>query len=295
MNDNLICKSLQKSNLCFLYCNTKMSNCLNCNAALSTTQKFCSECGQKTATKRVNLHDVLHDAIHYFTHADKGIFTLLKSLVLQPGLVAKEYVEGKRKKHFPPLNFFLIVAAVYLVIGGITSKYSSSALQRSTQVNSYKSTPRITIPDNTQQAQAEGIKRIEKLAKIGRFFSKYSNYVAMLAAPLISFLIWLLYLKGRYNFTEHLVANLYLIGFTNLFRCLIFAPIAILFSIPTENRNLQLGFMLFEVLYRTLFYYRFMGEYNLAGKAKAFLVALGTAIFWSTLIAAIFYFYILWG
>lgn len=270
-----------------------MSNCLNCNAALSTTQKFCSECGHKTALKRVNLHDVLHDAIHYFTHADKGIFTLLKSLVLQPGLVAKEYVEGKRKKHFPPLNFFLIVAAVYIVIGGIASKYSSSAPQRNTQVNSYKSAQKTTISDISQQA--EGIKRMEKMAKIGRFFSKYSNYVAMLAAPLISFLIWLLYLKGRYNFTEHLVANLYLIGFTNLFRSLIFVPIAIFFSIPLENRALQLCFMLFEVLYRTLFYYRFMGEYNWAGKAKAFLVATSTVLFWGALIAAIFYFYILWG
>ncbi len=270
-----------------------MSNCLNCNAPLSATQKFCSECGQKTALKRVNLHDVLHDAIHYFTHADKGIFTLLKSLVVQPGLVAKEYIEGKRKKHFPPLNFFLIVAAVYIVIGGVTSKYSSSSLQRNTRINSYTSAPKKTMSDNPQQA--ESIKRMEKMAKIGRFFSKYSNYVAMLAAPLISFLIWLLYFKGRYNFTEHLVANLYLIGFTNLFRCLIFVPIAIFFSISTENRNLQLGFMLFEVLYRTLFYYRFMGEYNRAGKAKAFLVAAGTVLFWGALIATIYYVYIRWG
>lgn len=134
-----------------------MSNCLNCNAPLSATQKFCSECGQKTALKRVNLHDVLHDAIHYFTHADKGIFTLLKSLVVQPGLVAKEYIEGKRKKHFPPLNFFLIVAAVYIVIGGVTSKYSSSSLQRNTRVNSYTSAPKkqCRIIPNKQKVSKE--------------------------------------------------------------------------------------------------------------------------------------------
>jgi len=269
-----------------------MPNCLNCNAPLTTTQKFCSECGQKTALKRVNLHNVFHDAIHYFTHADKGIFTLLKSLVLQPGLVAKEYVEGKRKKHFPPLNFFLIVAAVYLLVGGALSKYNG-VTQRNTRANSYQPTQQITMPDNSKQA--EGIKRIQKMAKIGRFFSKYSNYVAMLAAPLISFLIWLVYFKGRYNFTEHLVANLYLIGFTNLFRCLIMMPIATLLSIPTENRSVQFGFMIFEVLYRSLFYYRFMGEYSWAGKAKVFLVAAGIAIFWSSLIAAIIYLYILWG
>lgn len=270
-----------------------MLNCLNCNAPLTSTQKFCGECGQKTALKRVNLHDVLHDAIHYFTHADKGIFTLLKSLVLQPGLVAKEYVEGKRKKHFPPLNFFLIVAAVYLILGSITAKYSSSAHPKRSGTNSYQSGQQITTTDPLKQT--EGIKRMEKMVKIGRFFSRYSNYVAMLAAPLISFLIWLLYLRGKYNYTEHLVANLYLIGFTNLFRCLIVVPIAVSFSIRPETRSIQFGFILFEILYRTLFYYRFMGEYNWAGKAKAFLMAAGTAVFWSALIATIFYAYIRWG
>ena len=28
----------------------------------------------------------------------------------------REYVEGKRKKYFPPLNFFLIVAAIYVLV-----------------------------------------------------------------------------------------------------------------------------------------------------------------------------------
>lgn len=268
-----------------------MSNCLNCNAPLTATQKFCGDCGQKTALRRVNMHDVIHDGIHYFTHADKGIFTLLKSLVVQPGQVAKEYVEGKRKKHFPPLNFFLIVSAVYIIIGGMTSKYNT--LQRASRANNYTASQQSTQPNDLQQT--ESIKRMEKMAKIGRFFSKYSNYVAMFAAPLISLLIWILLLKGNYNYTEHLIANLYLIGFTNLFRCLIIVPIALLFTVSPDNRGLQLGFMTFEIFYRTIFYYRFMGQYSLSGKVKSFLLALGIALFWSGLIAGIFYVYLMWG
>ncbi|MBL0884240.1 MAG: DUF3667 domain-containing protein [Chitinophagaceae bacterium] len=238
------------------------------------------------------MHDVLHDAIHYFTHADKGIFTLLKSLILQPGLVAKEYVEGKRKKHFPPLNFFLIVSAVYIIIGGMTSKYNT--LQKASHANTFTASQQTIKPNHLQQ-QTEGIERMKKMAKIGRFFAKYSNYVAMFAAPLISLLIWLLLSKGKYNYTEHLVANLYLIGFTNLFRCLIIVPIALLFTVSPDNRSLQFGFLIFEVIYRTIFYYRFMGQYTLTGKVKSFLLALGIALFWSGLIASIFYIYLRWG
>jgi hypothetical protein len=57
--------------------------------------------------------------IHYFTHADKGIFQLLKALVTQTGTVAREFVSGKRKKYFPPFNFFLIVAALFVFMGSI--------------------------------------------------------------------------------------------------------------------------------------------------------------------------------
>lgn len=267
-----------------------MSNCLNCNAPLTTSQKFCSECGQKTSLHRVNMHDVVHDMIHYFTHADKGIFQLLRSLVVSPGLVAKEYVEGKRKKHFPPLNFFLITAAIYLLIGGITSKYNAS--QRNTRNINYSTTQQITKPNNTKQA--EGIRKMEKMINVGRFFSKYSNYVAMFAVPLISLLIWLFFLKGKYHYTEHLVANLYLIGFTNLFRCLFITPLILLLSIAPDSKMVQYGFMLFEVFYRTIFYYRFMGEYTVAGKAKAFLSSAGVVIFWWLLIFFSIYLYMLW-
>ena len=83
----------------FIFVNT-MTNCLNCNHPLTEGQHFCANCGQKAALKRLNLHDIWHDVVHYFTHADKGIFQLLKQLVTKTGIVAKEYVEGKRKKYF---------------------------------------------------------------------------------------------------------------------------------------------------------------------------------------------------
>lgn len=281
-------KSSYKSKLCFLYCNTIMETCLNCNTPLTATQKFCSECGQKTSVKRVHLHDVFHDMIHYFTHADKGIFTLLKSLIVKPGLVAKEYVEGKRKKHFPPLNFFLIVAAIYVLTDGMAAKYRFTS--NTQQAQQYKTEQRISaVPD------AKEVIAAQKIGKVSRFFAKYSNYVAMLAAPLISLLIWLVYLKGRYNYTEHLVANLYLIGFTNLFRCLLIIPVTLLLGIHAGSKGVQFGFVGFEIIYRSLFYYRFMGQYNSTGVMKSIALSIGIAAFWWMLIAGIIYAYIALG
>ena len=57
-----------------------------------------------------------HEVVHFFTHADKGIFYLVKMLATNPGKVAREYIRGKRKKYFSPLNFFLVVVGLFVFV-----------------------------------------------------------------------------------------------------------------------------------------------------------------------------------
>lgn len=257
----------------FYIVHTIMENCLNCNTTLLSEQKFCSTCGQKVPTKRLDLHDISHDVIHYFTHADKGIFQLLKALVTKTGIVAKEYVEGKRKKYFPPLNFFLIVAALYVFTTSLTLNHANSSIKQTTSTTSYQSQQNKNAPTSISEQQ-------RKRAPVDRFFAKYANFVAMFAAPFISLFIWLVYFRGKYNYTEHLVANLYLIGLTNLIRLLFTSPIMAIFNISQGSQGLQVFFVSFEILYRSVFYYQFMGQYDGKGKLKSFVIALLTLAFW---------------
>jgi hypothetical protein len=74
--------------------------CLNCEENLEISAKFCPQCGQKTDTHRLTIGHIVHDSVHAITHADKGIFHLLKDLAVRPGVVAREYIGGKRKKYF---------------------------------------------------------------------------------------------------------------------------------------------------------------------------------------------------
>lgn len=260
-----------------------MTHCLNCNYELQEGQKFCPECGQKAALKRLTLHDIWHDVVHYFTHADKGIFQLLKALTFQTGSVAREFVQGKRKKYFPPLNFFLIVAALYVVMNAVFPNRTATGQQRNSN-SSYQAAPQKAA------VSATTIKAYEKQARLGRFFAKYANYVAMFAAPYISLLIWLIYLRGPYNFTEHLVANLYLIGYTNLVRCMIWIPLLSLLTIQSD-RWPNYVFAAFEVIYRSVFYYHFTGKYTTAGKLQSLALAILSVIAWWLLIAGVIFVY----
>lgn len=112
------------------------THCKNCDGENQSHFAYCPGCGQKTTLHRLSMHDLLHEAIHYFTHADKGLLQLIRDLALKKGLVAREFVAGKRKKFFPPLTFFLLVIAVNLFVSTHTDDHVNvDILKQYPQVN----------------------------------------------------------------------------------------------------------------------------------------------------------------
>lgn len=86
------------------------TNCLNCGQNL--TGPFCSQCGQKE-THRYTVGHVLHELLHVFTHADKGIFSFAKNILVKPGTVALDLVEGRRKRYFNLFQYLLLIVGGY--------------------------------------------------------------------------------------------------------------------------------------------------------------------------------------
>lgn len=246
--------------------------CLNCLQPLSDNFNYCPHCAQKTHLHRLSLHDVLHEAIHYFTHADKGIIHLLKDLLKKTGTVAKEYVAGKRKKYFPPLNFFLLVATIYVLIMSFVTPHPSD--------NVLKNHPEVNYIPNAQQRERV-IHIYERQEKAVYFLNKYSNVVGMIAIPLLCFIYWLFYIKGRYNYTEHLVASMYMTGFTNLLYVVILVPLSLLLMFP--NSILVGSLMIMQVIYNSVYYYRFIGKATKLSAVKATGVSLFAVAFWIVL------------
>ncbi|HUR10296.1 MAG TPA: DUF3667 domain-containing protein [Flavitalea sp.] len=238
--------------------------CLNCSTPLTREANFCIHCGQSANVHRLTLHDILHDTFHFFTHADKGFLQLLKALILKNGQIARDYIEGKRKKYFPPINFYLIVAAIFVLV--INLLIPHNRVQRDNHISR-------EIPENIYE-----VRRTEAVA----FINKYSNFVAMIAVPLITVIFRLFYWKGRFNYTEHLIANLYMNGFTNLVYVLLIVPLSIL--IDVKNSYVSLGFLLlYQVAYDSIFYYRFMGRNSGWAYFKALMVSVTAVVFWFVL------------
>jgi uncharacterized membrane protein len=261
-------------------------HCLNCGSSLTDGQNFCAGCGQRTSIHRLSLHEITHDAIHYFTHADKGIFSLLRELVMEPGKVAREYVEGKRVKYFKPLNFFLIVAGILVFM---TSFFYSEDASRSKPFEE-----RAAKAKNAEEREAY-LQVAERVNNVNKFTGKYSNFIYMLATPLAVSLFWLFYRKDRFSYLEHLVANMYFLGFIMLAYALIVVPLINSIESPPADFFVLICFFVFEITYRAVGYYQFINRSGGWAKVKALGVSLLVSVLWFFIVSTFISIYIRTG
>ncbi|MEO8016724.1 MAG: DUF3667 domain-containing protein [Pseudomonadota bacterium] len=185
---------------------TRTANaCRNCETALQGAQRFCVACGQRVVAARLTMRDIGHDLVHALTHADHSIFALLKALVLHPGRVAREYVEGKRKKHFGPFGFLIIAVGL------------ASFIIVMTGVNWFA-----PVGDNP----------------VANFLQKHVNLVILIQMPILALFCWGLFFRARLHYAEHLILAAYTSGFRALFLGLVEVPLLVWSGATTANSRL---------------------------------------------------------
>ncbi|MDP2876296.1 MAG: DUF3667 domain-containing protein [Holophaga sp.] len=59
---------------------------------------------------------LFHTVMHELLHVDGRVWRTLRLLLLKPGQVALEYLEGKRTTYIPPFRLFLVVSLVILLL-----------------------------------------------------------------------------------------------------------------------------------------------------------------------------------
>lgn len=247
--------------------------CLNCRTGLVHGQKFCPECGQKTDTHRIGFGHFVHDFLHAFTHTDKGILHLLKGLAMRPGIVAREYISGQRKKYFNPFTFFLILAGIYVFSNTIFTNPR----------NEFKPNPAILARIPTEAGKQKYLSMSQRGYDVNQFMTKHGNVLAMIAVPILSLIAWIFFRKQKYNYSEHLTANLMFVTFANLVFTLIVHPLQGLFRGGPGYLWLVYGGLMLQVLYYTWAYYQLEGYRSFGKLAKSFFVSAFAIAFWSML------------
>jgi hypothetical protein len=185
------------------------TSCLNCATPLAPGQKYCGACGQRVIEGRLTLHEIGHDVMHALTHADRSIFKLIGALLVRPGQVAREYVDGRRKSYFGPFAFLVIMVGVASFLTYLMG------LQWFT-----------SVPSSGARA----------------FLSRHFNLVILIQAPLLALGCQLLFMSNRLNFSEHLVLTAYASGLRALFLGIIETPMRVAIGGPATDHWITLAY-----------------------------------------------------
>ena len=92
----------------------KEKKCLNCNAVVHG--RYCGICGQENLQPQ---ETVWHLVSHFFndiTHFDGKFFSTVKWLILKPGFLTQEYVNGRRASYLNPVRMYVFTSAIFFLI-----------------------------------------------------------------------------------------------------------------------------------------------------------------------------------
>jgi len=96
--------------------------CLNCKQPFTGNENFCSYCGQKNTTKKLSFGVFINNLFSGFFSYDSRFWKTFIPLLIKPGKVSRQYIEGKRSRFVNPFRLYLNVSIIFFLIIGISSK-----------------------------------------------------------------------------------------------------------------------------------------------------------------------------
>jgi hypothetical protein len=122
--------------------------------------------------------------------------------------------------------------------------------------------------------------KLDRAEKAMNFTARYSNYINMAVTPLVALIFFLWFRRMGYNYTEHLVANLYIAGFN----ALVFVAVITPYLVLTKGTGYHLwgvfGFLVWELFYRAFAYYRFLHKKGWLFRLSVIGAALFSVVAW---------------
>jgi len=97
--------------------------CLNCDLPLAGEENFCPNCGQRNDVRSLNFGSFLYAIFSEFISYDSRLWRTIIALVIHPGKVSREYIDGKRFRYANPFRFYLTISIVFFVLLGLVNKY----------------------------------------------------------------------------------------------------------------------------------------------------------------------------
>jgi hypothetical protein len=232
--------------------------CKNCSHIYKG--HFCSNCGQTSDTHRLNFHFLWHEIRHSLFHFDEGILYSGKQLFSKPGHTIREFIEGKRVKHFKPISLVIVLATLY----GLLYHYFHISF----------------VEPSPNSASEAGI----DIVKFNEWMGTHYAWITLLTIPLYTIGTSIAFRKQGYNLVEYFILNTFKAS-QKLFVHIATFPLLYYFNGTHSMRTLSFIIYLVDVVFIYWTNAQFFNKLSL--KKSLLLTLLSQLIFLSCLILTI--------
>jgi hypothetical protein len=245
--------------------------CHNCGIKL--TGKFCAACGQKARPLSVTVHDFFHEFIHETLHVDGRVFQSIRRLVLSPGFLTREYLQGRRARWISPIRLYLIFSVIYFALSAFTGFRVGLNEPPREGFNFSLGTarqPAASISADDDEARKLGFENAAAMQEaINRALLAWVPRVMFVLLPLFAWLVAIAYRHVDRNYLHHLIFAVHV--HAAWFAVLVVGKAIELASYPIGYAVQQLT-VLFVVIYAVLAFRRVYGKVRFSAGRIAFVL-----------------------
>jgi hypothetical protein len=92
----------------------EMPECLNCGAHLRG--QYCGNCGQRARSRLISLWELIRDAFGDLFELDSRLWQTLVPLMIRPGQLTHDYLQGRRARYMPPFRMYLVLSLLFFLV-----------------------------------------------------------------------------------------------------------------------------------------------------------------------------------
>ena len=185
--------------------------CHNCGIKLSGP--YCAACGQKSVPLSVTLHDFFHEFTHEMLHVDGRLFQSVRRLMLSPGFLTREYIQGRRARWISPIRLYLLFSVTFFALSAFTGfRVGLNSVNRESGWHfSLGNTTPASVNMDDDEAKALGFESAREMqAAINQALLAWVPRVMFVLLPLFAGLVALAYRSADRNYLHHLIFALHL-------------------------------------------------------------------------------------
>jgi hypothetical protein len=127
--------------------------CANCGTALEGP--YCHACGQNADNHKRSIFHLIIEAIEGMFHLDGRLAATLPALFFKPGMLAKDYMEGRIVRHVPPFRTFLVALLLFI----FAAEHAIHSVQHHAEEEAHKRAEALATPQG--RAAEAGRMRVE--------------------------------------------------------------------------------------------------------------------------------------